>query len=97
MRVTKFQYLRGGRGAPARLAKSAATVGKLEPVADQILGAVQADSNPTYSREVYKRVDRKRPDRVRWIITLPPYLEKMARRIEAKRGTMARAVGGAGR
>lgn len=97
MRVKEFEILRGGRGAPARLAKSSATVDRLEPVADAILRGAREDTNRTYSDAVYKRVDRNSPTRVRWIITLPPYLEKLARRVEAKRGTMARAVGRAGR
>lgn len=96
MTVKKFEVLRGGRGAPARLAKSRETVARLEPVADRILQGAQSDSNATYSRSVYKRVNRRRTDRVAWVITLPPYLELLAKRVEAKRGTMARAVGRAG-
>lgn len=91
----KFVVLRGGRGAPARLARSRAVVAALEPVADKVLKIAQSDPNQTYSNEVYKRVDRKRRDRARWIITLPPYLDKLARRVEAKRGTMRRAAKGA--
>lgn len=90
--MADFVLLRGGRGAPARLAKSQALADAMEPVADRILARAQQDPNQTYSKSVYKRVDRKRRDRVRWIITLPPYLEKLAIRVEAKRGTMRRAA-----
>lgn len=88
----RFQVLRGGRGAPARLALHSGTVDRLEPVADRVLGVAQGDQNTKYAGAVYKRVDRRRPDRVRWIITLPPALEKLAQRVEAKRGTMRRAA-----
>jgi len=90
--MVDFLILRGGRGAPARLAKSRAMVDAMEPVADQVLREARNDPNRTYADQVYKRVDRKSPSRARWIITLPPYLERLARRIEAKRGTMRRAA-----
>jgi hypothetical protein len=90
----RVEVLRGGRGAPARLAKSSFIVDQLEPVADRILAAAQTDPNSKYAEAVYKRVDRKRADRARWIITLPPFLEPLARRVEAKRGTMRRAARG---
>lgn len=93
MKVVKFETLRGGRGAVARLVKARSTADRLEPLADRILGSVKQDSNQTYSAAAYKRVSRARPDRVSWVITLPPYLERLALRVEAKRGTMARAVG----
>lgn len=92
MSVVKFETLRGGRGAPARLAKHRGTVAALEPVADRVLRSVQDDPNTTYATSAYKRVDRRLSSRARWIITLPPYLEKLARRIEAKRATMRRAA-----
>jgi hypothetical protein len=92
--MVEFMVLRGGRGAPARLAKSRWIVDQMEPVADRVLAAAQQDPNQTYSEKVYKRVDRKSPSRVRWIITLPPYLQKLADRVEAKRGTMRRAAKG---
>jgi len=92
--MPRFEILRGGRGAPARLAKSRGVVDALEPVADRVLAEVRRDPNRKYSDAVYKRVDRKNPTRARWIITLPPYLERLARRVEAKRGTMRRAVKG---
>lgn len=90
--MAQFTALRGGRGAPARLAKSRGIVDAIEPVAERVLAAAKTDPNATYSRAVYKRVDRKNRNRARWIITLPPYLEVMARRVEAKRGTMRRAA-----
>lgn len=90
--MDRFTILRGGRGAPARLAKSRGIVDAIEPVAARVLSAARADPNRTYSDAVYKRVDRKGPSRARWIITLPPYLEKLARRVESKRGTMRRAA-----
>jgi hypothetical protein len=105
--VKRFEVLRWGRGAPARLAKSRGIVDQLEPVAERVLEVARSDPNRTYTGAVYKRVDRKRSDRLytrvdrkrsdraRWIITLPPYLEKLARRVEAKRGTMRRAAKGA--
>lgn len=88
----KFVKLRGNRGAPARLANSRAVVADMEPVAERILRAAKQDPNPVYADAVYKRVDRKRRDRARWIITLPNFLEPLAQRVEAKRGTMRRAV-----
>lgn len=90
----KFQVLRGGRGAPARLAKSRSMADLIEPLADRVLEAARQDPNETYSENVYKRVDRKSPTRVRWIITLPPFLDKLAHRVEAKRATMRRAARG---
>lgn len=86
-----FRVLRGGRGAPARLASSKALLADIEPVADRVLAAAQQDPSATYSNAVQKRVDRYR-GRVRWVITLPKALEKLARRVEAKRGTMRRAA-----
>ena len=87
-----FETLRGGRGAPARLAKSRGIVAAIEPVADRVLNNAREDPNQTYSAAVYKRVDRRLESRARWIITLPPYLESLALRIEAKRATMRRAA-----
>lgn len=87
-----FQVLRGGRGAPARLAKSRGVVAALEPAADRVLRNVKADPNQSYSEAAYKRVDRRRPDRARWIITLPSFLEKLAVRVEAKRLTMRKSI-----
>lgn len=92
----KFEVLRNGRGTVARLVKSDWVVRVLEPVADRVLAAVKSDPNPLYSRYAYKRVDRRRKDRVRWIVTLPPSLDPLARRVEAKRSTMARAADRAG-
>ena len=92
MDVGKFEVLRSGRGAPARIAKSRWIVDKMEPIAEQILNMARNDSNVTYSNAVYRRVDRKNPSRVRWIITLPPALDLLARRVEAKRGTMGHAA-----
>lgn len=87
-----FQTLRGGRGAPVRLARSRGIVAAVEPVAERVLENARQDPNPTYSAAVYKRVDRRLESRARWIITLPPYLESLARRVEAKRATMKRAA-----
>lgn len=91
---SRFAILRGGRGAPSRLAWSPRLVDALAPVAARILQEAKRDPNPTYAENVYMRVDRKNRkvrSRVRWIITLPSSLEKMAIRVEAKRGTMRRA------
>lgn len=92
MDARRFEILRGGRGAPARLAKARSTADRLEPLAQAIVKVAQSDPNSKYSEAVYARVDRKSPSRVRWIVTLPPYLERLARRVEAKRGTMRRAA-----
>lgn len=93
--MNKFEVLRGRRGAPARLAKSRGVIDAIAPAADAVLAGAKRDPSATYAEAVYKRVDRKRRDRAAWIITLPAYLEKLAQRVEAKRGTMRRASRGA--
>lgn len=92
----KFMVLRGGNGAPTRLARHDRMYDTLRPAAERVLAAARKDPNPTYSAEVRMyRSARKIPGgkrSVRWNITLPPYLEMMARRVESKRGTMRRAA-----
>lgn len=92
--MKRFEVLRGGRGAPVRLARSRGVVDALEPVAARVLAEAKKDPNPTYSAAVYMRVDRRLESRARWIITLPPKLGLLARRVEAKRATMRRASRG---
>lgn len=74
------------------IAKSAETKAQLEPIADQIFEAASNDSNPDYVASL-----RKRPflwtgpgGRWTWQIGAAPTI---GARVEAKRGTMGRAVG----
>lgn len=93
MAEPRFEKLRGGRGAPARLARHDHTYEVLRPVAERVLAEAKKDPNEHFTRalRMYRsvRIERGGSRRVRWNITS---VSPLAERVEAKRGTMRRAA-----
>lgn len=85
----------GNRSAIARIAKSDWIAGQLETIATPVLDAARQDPNPEYVRTLRMRrfVTRGRFGRVSIQIGAAPVI---GGRVEAKRGTLARALGQAG-
>ncbi len=82
-------------GTLERVAKSDALSAQLEPFADAILAAASRDPNKTYVASLRKRrfVSGGRRGRTSWQVGAAPVIGS---RVEAKRGTLQRAIGEAG-
>jgi hypothetical protein len=81
-----------GRIDLAKVARSPEISAQLEPVADDVLGIVRQDSNDEFTSTLRKKqfVTRGRSGRVSWQVGAAP---QIGRRVEAKRGVFARALG----
>lgn len=82
-------------GSLDKVAKSTALAAQLEPFADAVLNAARRDPNPEYTKTLRKRqfISRGRRGRVSWQVGAAPTI---GGRVEAKRGTLHRALGEAG-
>ena len=82
-------------GSLDKAAKSGALAAQLEPIAEAILEAAKTDPNPAYVATLRKKlfVSGGKRGRVTWQIGAAPTI---GARVEAKRGTLQRAVGRAG-
>lgn len=83
------------RRAIDKLAKSGELAAALEPFADAVLEAARRDPNEAYVASLRKRifVTGGRAGRVSWQVGAHPVIGS---RVEAKRGTLQRALGAAG-
>lgn len=93
--MAKVTIKSGNRSAISRIAKSDYIADQLEPIAARVLDAAQQDPNPEYVRTLRMRrfVTGGRLGRVSIQIGAAP---RIGGRVEAKRGTLARALGQAG-
>lgn len=75
----------------SKIARSDELAEQLEPVADAILSAARSDPNEVYVASLRKRkfTSRGRRGRVSWQVGAAPVI---GRRVEAKRGTLARVL-----
>jgi len=82
-------------GSLDRIAKGDGLSEQLKPFADRILSAARRDPNAEYTRTLRMRrfVSRGRLGRTSWQVGAAP---RIGSRVEAKRGTLNRAVGEAG-
>lgn len=83
------------RRALIALKKSDFIAAKLKPFADDVMDAAKQDPNPEYTKTLQKRtfVTGGPQGRISWQIGAA---RKIGARVEAKRGTLARALGSAG-
>jgi hypothetical protein len=91
--------IRAGKNAArvmSRIAHSDEVAGFLRPTAEQILAAARNDPNPRYVAELIIREhhSRGRFGRVSWRVGCS--IPELGAAVEAKRGTLARAMGVAG-
>lgn len=95
MARVEIKPARGGRKAFAKVMKSDALAEQLEPLGSAVLRAASNDPNPEYVESLRKRrfVSRGDAGRVSIQVGAAPGLGD---RVEAKRGTLARAMGEAG-
>ena len=79
----------------SKIAKSRQLADELEPLADAVLASASTDPNDEYVDTLRKQtfVSSGRSGRVSWQVGAAPTI---GARVEAKRGTMARAAGEAG-
>lgn len=93
--MAKVNFKQGSPGALTRVAKSDALASQLEKIAAPVYAAARRDPNPDYVASVRMRrfVSRGRAGRVSIQIGAHPVI---GARVEAKRGTLARAMGSAG-
>jgi len=82
-------------GSLDKAAKSPALAAQLEPIADAILEAASTDPNPEYVATLRKQlfVSSGKRGRVSYQVGAAPTI---GARVEAKRGTLQRAMGRAG-
>lgn len=87
--MTKVTF--SGRLPLAKIAKSDELADALEPIADAVLNGARSDPNETYVSTLRKRrfTSRGRRGRVSWQVGAAPVI---GRRVEAKRGTLARVL-----
>lgn len=78
-----------------KMAKSPELAAALEPIANEVLAGAQSDPNEEYVKTLRKKlfISFGRRGRVSWQVGAAPVIGE---RVEAKRGTMARALGRAG-
>jgi hypothetical protein len=78
-----------------KMARSSEVAAALEPIADAVLDAARSDPNPEYVASLRKKTftTSGRGGRVSWQVGAAPII---GARVEAKRGTLARAMGRAG-
>lgn len=83
------------RRALIALKKSDFIASKLEPFADQVMDSAKQDPNDEYTKTLRKRtfVTGGPQGRISWQVGAAPTI---GARVEAKRGTLARALGTAG-
>lgn len=93
--MARVRFRVNNKEALSKIAKSDELADQLEPFATAILESASNDSNAAYVASLRKRkfVSGGRAGRVSWQVGADPVLGS---RVEAKRGTLARAVGAAG-
>lgn len=85
-----------GRRAIQRIATSDEIASQLRPLANGVLQAARSDPNPRYVSLLFIRQHTSRGalGRVSWRVGCS--VPELGRRVEAERGTLARALGAAG-